>query len=151
MGRTRRPVLRTQRASGRVEAVSIPAWLRSSLAIVAGVVTIGALALAADELMRRLAPASFDQTALTGLTLVRIIMILYAAAISGLGGWIAARISGRADLCDVWILTGVQLVVTVLAIVASFDGRLAWFYICTILTAPESVWLGGWIHNRRQS
>jgi len=152
LGRTRRPVLRDQRASGSLAAsVSLPEWLRSALAIVADVVTIGVLALGADELTRRIAPAYYDAPDATDRFGVQIIMILYTAAISTLGGWTTARISGRTNLRDVWILTGIQLIVTIVAIVASYDGRFAWFYACTLLTAPESVWIGGWIHNRRQS
>jgi hypothetical protein len=132
---------RTQR-----ESVSLPNWARSAAAIVAGIVTIGVLALGADELTRRLAPEAFDAKGFTDNATVLLAMGLYGTAISALGGFLTALLGrGRRD---VWILAVLQTAATALAMALQFDRRFAWFYAATLALTPCAIAVGGWLRSR---
>src|SRR5258708_32301740 len=122
------------------ESVSLPNWARSAAAIVAGIVTIGVLALGADELTRRLAPEAFDAKGFTDNATVLLAIALYTIAISALGGFLTALLSpvtsGRRD---VWILAALQTVATGLARTLRFHRRLPWFYAGTLGLPPLAI------------
>src|SRR5260370_18887335 len=88
MDQTLGNMARTQR-----DRVSLPHWARSAAAIVAGIVTIGVLALGADELTRRLAPEAFDAKGFTDNAAVLLAIALYTTAISALGGFLTPLLS----------------------------------------------------------
>jgi hypothetical protein len=135
---------RTQR-----ESVVIPDWARSAAAIVAGIVTIGVLALGADELTRRLAPEAFDAKGFTDNPAVLLAIALYTTAISALGGFLTALLSPATSVKrDVWILAVLQTAATALAMALQFDRRLAWFYAATLILTPLAIAAGGWLRAR---
>jgi hypothetical protein len=124
----------------------LPNWARSAAAIVAGIVSIGVLALGADELTRRLAPEAFDAKGFTDNPAVLLAIALYTTVISVLGGFLTALLGrGRRD---VWILAVLQTAATALAITLQFDRRLAWFYAATLIVTPFAIAAGGWLRER---
>lgn len=122
---------------------------RSILAILAGVVTIGVLSAAGDAAMRSLAADAFDANGFSDRVPVLVPMIVYIALFSGLGGWVTAAIARRTDLRDVWILAGLQLIMTLVANVLLYDRRLLWFYGVTIVLSMAAIVVGGRIRARR--
>lgn len=141
MDQTLGNMARTQR-----ESVGLPNWARSAAAIVAGIVSIGVLALGADELTRRLAPEAFDAKGFTDNPAVLLAIALYTTVISVLGGFLTALLGrGRRD---VWILAVLQTAATALAITLQFDRRLAWFYAATLIVTPFAIAAGGWLRER---
>src|SRR5258708_31366100 len=146
MDQTLGNMARTQR-----ERVVLPNWARSAAAIVAGIVTIGVLALGADELTRRLAPEAFDAKGFTDNATVLLAIALYTIAISALGGFLTALLSPvPSRRRDVWILAALQTVATGLAITLPFARPLTWFRTASLALAPPSIASAGWLRPRRR-
>jgi hypothetical protein len=96
---------------------------RSILAIVAGVVTITVLAVGGDAAMRQVVASAFDANGFSDKLPVLLAMLVYMTVFSGVGGWVTALVT-RAGLRDVWILAGLQFVMTLAANIMLFDRRL---------------------------
>ena len=119
--------------------------IRSVLAIVAGVVTIGVLAGAGDSVMGLVVRGAFDAHGFSGNSKVLLAMLVYMTVFSWFGGWVTAWIARRGDLRDVRILAGIQFVMTLAANVMLYDRRLLWFYAAgLVLTIPAIVAGGHW-------
>jgi hypothetical protein len=77
-------------------------------------------------------------------------MATYTALFSALGGWVTAAVARRTDLRDVWILAGLQLVVTLAANMVLYDRRILWFYGVILVLTPAAIVVGGRIRNMAQ-
>ena len=115
---------------------------RSILAIVAGVVTITVLAVGGDAVMQRAVPSAFDANGFSDKMPVLLAMLVYMTVFSGVGGWVTA-VGTRAGLRDVWILAGLQFVMTLAANIMLFDRRLLWFYGVGLILMPVAIVAGG--------
>lgn len=122
--------------------------MRSVLAVLTGVVTIGVLAVAGDAAMRRLVPSAFDANGFTDNVPVLLAALLYTTLFSAVGGWFTAAASKRRDLRDVFILVGLQFVMTLVANVMLFDRRILWFYVLGLVLTVPAIVAGGRVRIR---
>jgi hypothetical protein len=122
--------------------------MRSVLAVLTGTVTIGVLAVAGDAAMRRLEPGAFDANGFSDNVPVLLVAVLYTTVFSAVGGWITAAASKRKDLRDVFILAGLQFVMTAAANVMLFDRRILWFYVLGLVLTVPAIVAGGRVRTR---
>jgi hypothetical protein len=121
---------------------------RSIRAVFSGVAAITVLAIGADAIVQRVIPDAFDARGFSDNVTVLLTMLVYMTAFSGVGGWATAAVSRRSDLRDVWILTGLQLVMTLAANIAMWDRRLLWFYAFGLVLTPVAILIGGRLPRR---
>jgi hypothetical protein len=124
---------------------------RRILAILAGILTIGVLSVGGDAVMRHFAAGAFDASGFSDRVPVLLAMIAYTTVFSALGGWVTAAVARRTDLREVWILAGLQFVMTLIANTVLFDRRLLWFYGVGVVLASGAIVVGGRIRVRRSA
>ena len=116
---------------------------RSILAVLAGVVTIGLLSVCGDAVTRYVAPNAFDANRFSDRVPVLWAMATYTALFSALGGWVTTAVARRSDLRDLWILAGLQFLVTLAANAVLYDRRILWFYGVILVLTPIAIVVGG--------
>jgi hypothetical protein len=68
---------------------------------------------------------------------------------SAFGGWTTAIVARRKDLRDVFILAGLQFVMTLAANVMLFDSRILWYYALLLVLTVPAVVAGGRLGTAR--
>jgi hypothetical protein len=128
--------------------------IRSVLAILAGVATLTAILFGieavTDPLLMRLFPVALPtQSALSHSLPVRLFELAYGAPSIAAGGYVTAWIGRRAPILHAAVLGGVQSLLTVLAMVASWNHAPAIIWILTLAMTLPACLLGGWFFARR--
>lgn len=123
--------------------------MRSILAVLTALVVVPCLAGLGDRVVQIAKPHAFDSgvfgtdPGLLWLTLV------YVTLFAGVAGWLAALISRRADLRDVWILAGIQFVLTIVATVFNKQSPGLWYCAMCAIFPPAAIVAGGWTRVHR--
>ena len=118
--------------------------------VLAGLVTVVALSLGADEVLHLLKvyPPWGEPMYQPGLNLLA---LSYRAVFTVIGGYVTAKLATRSPMRYVAIATGIGLVLGVLGVVAAISvGGLGpiWYPIAIAVTGPPCTLLGGALYVR---
>jgi hypothetical protein len=121
--------------------------------ILAGLVTVVALSLGADEVLHLLKvyPPWGEPMYQPGLNLLA---LSYRAVFTVIGGYVTAKLATHSPMRYVAIATGIGLVLGVLGVVAAISvGGLGpiWYPIAIAVTGPPCTLLGGALYVRRSA
>jgi hypothetical protein len=133
----------------------IASLTRSTLAVLAGIVTLTVVSFAiegiSDWLLMRLLPESFPNTAAISHSLTaRLFMGAYGFASVAAGGFVAARLAKRFPLRHAIVTGAVQTALTVWAAAAMRDHAPTSTWVLTIVMALPAATVGGWLYARRK-
>jgi hypothetical protein len=122
--------------------------LRSTGAVLSGLVTIFVTHLGTDQLFHALGvyPPWGQPMHDTGLLLLA---LGYRAVFSVLGCYVTARLAPRAPMGHALALGGIGLVLSTLGAIAAWDLGPRWYPLALALVAVPSAWLGGKLHAWR--
>ena len=123
--------------------------MRSILAILAALIAIPCMAGLADQVFQLASPHVFDADRFGKDVGVLWITLVYVTLASGVGGWLTALISRRPDLRDVFILAGLQVVLTIAAAIAKHDPQMIWYCALCAIVPPAAILAGGWMRTHR--
>lgn len=124
--------------------------LKSTGAVLAGLVFIFVTSLATDQLFHSLdvyPPWGEPMTAAGDNVLALSYRIIYAVA----GCYIAAALAPRAPMAHALVLGGIGFVLSTLGAIAMWDMGPAWYPLLLIATALPCAWAGGALYARRVS
>lgn len=125
--------------------------LRSVLAIVAGFVVIGVLAMGTDALVRAAVPTAYDASGrmdgVPWLLATNAYVFVYAV----FGCWLAGRLAPRRPLLHAIILGVLGLVFNVAGAVQQWDTAPAWYHVVSLALALPAAWLGGRLAGHRRA
>ena len=134
-----------------VDAAAAPPrrLLRSTVAVLAGVIAVFALSLGIDQLLHVLEvyPPWGEPMHETGLNLLA---LSYRLPIGVLGGFIAAALAPHAPMRHALILGWIGLGLSTAGAMGaiSMDVGPSWYPIALVITALPCAWLGGALHRR---
>ena len=118
--------------------------LRSIAAVICGFFVITLLALAADFLLMRVAPASFTGTGGTQATAPLLFALVYSFFFSVAGGYVAALVAGRAEIQHAVFLAVLMLVMSILATVQMYETAPLWWHLATLVLIVPPIVAGGY-------
>ena len=125
--------------------------LRSTVAIVLGLVAVIVLSLGTDQVMHMLGvyPPWGETMPDTGDNLLALV---YRCVYAVIGSYLAARLAPRNPMRHAVILGAIGLVLGTIGAIASIPMKLgpAWYPISLAVTALPCGWLGGVLHRARQ-
>lgn len=125
--------------------------LRSTLAIVAGLVAIFVLSLGTDQIFHSLDvyPPWGEPMRATSLNLLA---LSYRLVYDTFGCYLTARLAPRRPTRHALALGGIGFVLSSLGAVGAIAADLgpSWYPILLALSSLPSAWLGGWLAERRQ-
>ena len=127
----------------------MPQWLRSVLAIVAGFILIGLLALGTDGLARAIRPDIFGPNSSTSNVNYLIIAIIYVGIYATAGCWLAATLAGRRPMLHALILGVLGLVFNLAAVPGMWALFPHWYTVVSLILVMPVAWLGGRIRERQ--
>ena len=127
----------------------MPQWLRSVLAIVAGFILIGLLALGTDGLAHAVRPDIFGPNSSTSNVPYLIIAIIYVGVYATAGCWLAATLAGRRPMLHALILGVLGLVFNLAAVPGMWALFPHWYTVVSLILVMPFAWLGGRIRERQ--
>jgi peptidoglycan/LPS O-acetylase OafA/YrhL len=125
--------------------------IRTSLAVLAGLLASAVFAVAADGLAARLFPAHFIPAGEVHGAGMLAAMLVYTLLGCALGGWVAGAIArARAQLAAL-VLAGMIVVFTIVNLIRMSGGLPWWWSILVVLLTTPAVLLGASLHAARRS
>jgi hypothetical protein len=121
----------------------VPSILRSVLAVVAGFVVIGVLAVGAGMLVASLWPDAVDATGNPATTTARLAQLLYVGVLATFGCWLAGRLAPGRPMAHALAVGVLGLILNVASAWAVRDAHPAWYLAAGVLTTMLWAWLGG--------
>jgi hypothetical protein len=122
---------------------SNPGW-KNALAVGTGFLAVALLSVGVDEVLHilKVYPPWNRPMPQPGLNLLA---LAYRIAFTVLGGYLAARLSARAPMRQVWILACLGAAFGTLGVVTTWNLGLGphWYPIALAVTAVPCTWLGG--------
>ena len=124
--------------------------VRSILAIVAGFLVIGALAVGTDVALARSFPTHFDANNVTTHPGFLALKLVYVAIYATFGCWLAARLAPSRPMMHALILGALGLVFNIVGSVMSWELQpILWFHAIGLGSTMIWAWLGGLIRERQ--
>ena len=127
----------------------MPQWLRSVLAIVAGFILIGLLAVGTDGLAHAIRPDIFGPNSSTSNVPYLIIAIFYVGVYATAGCWLAATLAGRRPMFHALILGVLGLIFNLAAVPGMWALFPHWYTVVSLILVMPFAWLGGRIRERQ--
>jgi len=121
----------------------MPQWLRSVLAIVAGFLFIGLLAVGTDGVAHATRPDIFGPNSSTSNVPYLVLAIIYVGIYSIAGCWLAATLAGRRPMFHALVLGVLGLAFNLAAVPGMWQLFPRWYVIVSILLVMPQAWLGG--------
>ena len=130
--------------------------IRSVLAVIAGLVALTvfsfALEFATNPLLLKLFPKSLpDEAAISFNPLAGAFVIAYSLLCIAFGGYVTAWIARRAPVKHALAMGGLQLVLTVFAMMSFYAQAPLRNWIAALLLTVPAAWCGGFLRQRRMS
>lgn len=124
--------------------------LRSTGAVLAGLVAIFVLSLGTDQVLHSLAvfPPWGEPMTDTGLLLLA---FAYRCVYAVAGCYLAARLAPYAPMGHAMTLGSVGVVLSTAGAAAMWDMGAHWYPIALVLSSLPCAWLGGVLHRRRHA
>ena len=127
----------------------MPQWLRSVLAIVAGFILIGLLAVGTDGLAHAIRPDIFGPNSSTSNVPYLVIAIFYVGVYATAGCWLAATLAGRRPMFHALILGVLGLIFNLAAVPGMWALFPHWYTVVSLILVMPFAWLGGRIRERQ--
>ena len=127
----------------------MPQWLRSVLAIVAGFVLIGLLAVGTDGIAHAIRPDIFGPNSSTSNVPYLLIAIVYVGVYATAGCWLAAALAGRRPMLHALILGVLGLAFNLAAVRGMWSLFPHWYTVVSLILVMPFAWLGGRIRERQ--
>ncbi len=129
-----------------------PSIGKSIGAVAAGFVAAAGLSVGTDALMH--ATGIFPPVGVVMANGLFVLATAYRFVFQSFGGYLTARIAAARPMKHVLILAGIGQVLSLFGILAwkamGPAGGPLWYPLALVVTAIPSVWIGGWIQQRRQ-
>ena len=124
--------------------------LRSILAVVAGFLVIGLLAVGTDLAVIRAFPAHFDAKGGTTNPAFLALALAYVGVYATFGCWLAARLAPSHPMRHALVLGARGLAFNVAGSMARWEtAPVLWYHALGLGTTMLWAWLGGWIRERQ--
>jgi hypothetical protein len=126
---------------------SVPGWLRSTGAVVAGLATVVVLSTGADAIAHGVGfypPLGETQP---GWTLI--VALAYRTGFTVAAGYLTAMLAPRNGLKHAVVLGIIGTLLGALGAVSMWSYGDQWYPIALTVLAVPSTWLGGWLRTRR--
>jgi hypothetical protein len=127
----------------------MPQWLRSVLAIVAGFLFIGVLAIGTDGVAHTIRPDIFGPNNSTSNVPYLVIAIVYVGVYATAGCWLAAALAGRRPMFHALILGALGLIFNLAAVQGMWSLFPHWYTVVSLVLVVPFAWLGGRIRERQ--
>lgn len=127
----------------------MPQWLRSILAIAAGFIIIGLLAVGTDGVAHAIRPDIFGPNSSTSNLQYLVIAIIYVGVYATFGCWLAATLAGRRPMLHALILGVLGLVFNLAAVRGMWSLFPHWYTVVSLILVMPFAWLGGRIRERQ--
>ena len=123
---------------------------RSILAIVAGFLVIGALAVGTDLAVMKMFPAYFDANGATTHPAFLAAALVYVAVYATFGCWLAARLAPSQPMKHALVLGALGLAFNIMGSIARWEtAPVLWYHAIGLTTTMIWAWLGGLIRERQ--
>ena len=126
---------------------SVPGWLRSTGAVVAGLATVVVLSTGADAVAHGVGFYPPLGEAQPGWTLI--VALAYRTGFTVAAGYLTALLAPRTGLKHAVVLGIIGTLLGALGAVSMWSYGDQWYPIALTLLAVPSTWLGGWLRTRR--
>lgn len=127
----------------------MPKALRSVLAVVAGFLVIGVLAVGTASLLRSASPAQFDAAGNPVTVAMMLVQLLYVGVYATFGCWLAGRLAPGRPMLHALVVGVLGLALNIPSALALRDTHPAWYLATGTLTTMLWAWLGGRIAERQ--
>ena len=127
----------------------MPQWLRSVLAIIAGFLIIGLLAVASDGVAHAIRPDIFGPNSSTSNVPYLVIAIIYVGVFATAGCWLATALAGRRPMFHALILGVLGLVFNLAAAPGTWNLFPHWYTVVSLILVMPFAWFGGRIRERQ--
>lgn len=122
--------------------------LRPVLAVAAGFVVLGAMAIGADSLVFYLFPHEFGPGGLVRSTQLLLFMLSYTLIAAAVGGYTTSRIAPASAKPCVFALALLVVAMTAVNLAVTDPAVPAWWKVALLILCGPSVWLGSWFRAR---
>jgi hypothetical protein len=122
---------------------------RSVLAVAVGFVTIAALSISTDLLVRAAWPGAFDARGRTDSVALLLLTIAYVGVFAIGGCYLAARLAPDRPMRHALVLGGLGLAFSVAGTAAAWATAPVWYHLVSLLLVMPYAWLGGWLRERQ--
>jgi hypothetical protein len=129
----------------------MPKALRSVIAVVAGFLVIGVLALGTGKLVQSMAPTQFDTAGNPTTTPMMLLQLLYIAVYATCGCWLAGRLAPSRPMTHALVVGALGLALNVPSAIALRGTHPMWYLVVGVATTMLWAWLGGRIADSRAS
>lgn len=127
----------------------MPPLARSVIAVVAGFLVIGALALGTDQIIRTTVPGVFGPGNRVDSVPWLLFFQMYVFVYAVFGCWLAARLAPSRPMRHALILGALGLVLNIAGSAAMWETAPAWYHIAAIAIVMPAAWVGGRIRERQ--
>lgn len=124
--------------------------IKSIGAIAAGFFVTAVIALAADEVLLRVATGVRDAAGRINDTRILVIMLTYTAVSAIGGGYVTAWLAPARPLMHAMVLGGIALALSVVATVMFWESGPVWYHLLAVGMVLPAAWLGGTLVARRR-
>ena len=121
---------------------------RSIVAVVAGFLLIGVLAIGTEAALMSALPGSFDATGRTDSVPLLLFTLAYVGVYAVAGCYLAARLAPSRPMLHAMVLGVLGLVFNIAGTAARWDTALAWYHVVALLLVLPYAWLGGRLRER---
>lgn len=122
---------------------------RSILAVVAGFVVIGVLAMGTDAVLRATVPGIFGPGDRVDSVPWLLLMQAYVFAYATFGCWLTARLAPDRPMRHALILGALGLAFNIAGSIALWDKMPVWYHLVALALVMPAAWLGGRIRERQ--
>ena len=123
--------------------------VRSVVAVVAGFVLIGALAMGTDRLVMQAVPSAFDDAGRTRHIGILMLMAAYVAVYAIAGCYVTARLAPNRPMRHALILGALGLAMNIAATISLWGTAPAWYHILNLVLVMPYAWIGGRLRERQ--
>jgi hypothetical protein len=127
----------------------MPNALRSVLAVVAGFLIIGALAIGTGKLVQSMVPAQFDAAGNPTTMPMMLLQLLYVGVYATFGCWLAGRLAPSRPMTHALVVGVLGLMLNVPSAIALRGTHPMWYLVVGVATTMLWAWLGGRIADSR--
>ena len=125
--------------------------LRSILAVATAVVVWGVLSVLTGMGLAGAMPASFDESGITEVPALLVLLIAIFSLLSVLAGWLCATIAAHSLMKHVWVLALIQLGIGIFVQTSVWDQMPLWYHLIFLALVVPMHLVGGRIRAGRTS